>query len=50
MNGPNGPLRSTITRPQASQYSSSFSSGFSSCGLAAKFSLVKVQLSLSFLL
>src|ERR1700733_1386903 len=47
MNGPHGPLRSTITRPQLSQNSSSATSsppGALRSGLAAKFSLVKSQL------
>src|SRR5271154_3175411 len=47
MNGPQGPLRSTITRPQLSQNSSSGTSsapGALRSGLAAKFSLVKSQL------
>src|SRR5271168_4250570 len=47
MNGPHGPLRSTITRPQLSQNSSSGTSsapGALRSGLAAKFSLVKSQL------
>ena len=51
---PNGPRRSTITRPQLSQYSScspaSCASGVFMSGLPAVFSLVKVQLDLSFLL
>src|SRR5580692_4633770 len=47
INGPHGPLRSTITRPQLSQNSSSATSsapGALRSGLAAKFSLVKSQL------
>src|ERR1700761_6940998 len=50
MNGPHGPLRSTITRPQLSQNSSCSSScpsAVARSGLAAKFSLVKSQLSAS---
>src|SRR5271166_6012240 len=54
MNGPNNPRRSTITRPQLSQYSSvspaSCASGVFMSGLPAVFSLVKVQLVGSFLL
>src|SRR3984885_7514003 len=49
INGPHGPFRSTIVRPQLSQNSSSCSascaSGEFKSGLAAKFSLVKSQLS-----
>src|ERR1700760_3419801 len=47
MNGPHGPFRSTITRPQLSQNSSSATSsapGALRSGFAAKFSLVKSQL------
>jgi hypothetical protein len=47
MKGPHGPLRNTITRPQLSQNSSSATSsapGALRSGLAAKFSLVKSQL------
>src|SRR3984957_14968467 len=47
MNGPHGPFRSTITRPQLSQNSSSGTSsapGALRSGLAAKLSLVKSQL------
>src|SRR5580658_1608965 len=47
INGPQGPLRSTITRPQLSQNSSSATSsapGALRSGFAAKFSLVKSQL------
>ena len=54
MNIPNGPRRSTITRPQFSQYSSCSPASCASCvfrsGLPAVFSLVNVQLDLSFLL
>src|SRR3984885_4405822 len=47
INGPQGPLRNTITRPQLSQNSSSATSsapGALRSGFAAKFSLVKSQL------
>src|SRR5260370_33735564 len=47
LKGPHGPLRNTITRPQLSQNSSSATSsapGADRSGLAAKFSLVKSQL------
>src|ERR1700679_3026832 len=47
INGPHGPFRSTITRPQLSQNSSSGTSsapGALRSGFAAKFSLVKSQL------
>src|ERR1700677_1425072 len=47
INGPHGPLRSTITRPQLSQNSSSATSsapGALRSGFAAKFSFVKSQL------
>src|SRR5580704_12081542 len=47
INGPHGPFRSTITRPQLSQNSSSATSsapGALRSGFAAKFSLVKSQL------
>src|SRR5258705_5253845 len=50
INGPQGPFRSTITRPQLSQNSSSATSsapGALRSGLAAKFSLVKSQLNCS---
>src|SRR6201996_1576380 len=46
INGPHGPFRSTITRPQLSQNSSSATSsapGALRSGLAAKFSFVKSQ-------
>src|SRR5665213_3014777 len=51
MNWPNGPLRSTITRPQFSQNSSSASapcaSGVFRFGFASKFSRVNLQLTCS---
>src|ERR1700727_2475321 len=50
INGPHGPLRSTIVRPQLSQASSSGASsapGALKSGLAAKFSFVKSQLNCS---
>src|ERR1700734_373477 len=50
INGPHGPFRSTITRPQLSQNSSSATSsapGALRSGFAAKFSLVKSQLNAS---
>src|ERR1700678_4640213 len=50
INGPHGPFRSTITRPQLSQNSSSATSsapGALKSGLDAKFSLVKSQLKAS---
>ena len=54
MNGPNGPRRSTITRPQFSQYSSVLARflrlGRIQVRLARVFSLVNVQLVGSFLL
>ena len=49
INGPHGPFRSTITRPQLSQNSSSATSsapGALRSGFAAKFSFVKSQLNL----
>src|SRR5947209_20539697 len=50
MNGPQGPLRSTISLPQLSQNSFSGTSsapGAERSGLAAKFSFVKSQLTCS---